>query len=273
MRGTKTWVVLVLLLILWFPVADGFAEPIPAAELNESIATTLERPEFAWRLHPELDAEEEKGLIQNLMKRLSDSIRAGLKVLQRFADALDRWIERLLESRQDTSTPRFSGWPIRPSFVLLLVILTLGMIGFYYWKKKGRSSAADEEALEAIPDLEEIAQKESDAAEVEATKWLQWAEALRRQGRAREAIRALYLGQLSSLARNGFLRLAFFKTNRDYRGELDRKAHLWPDLSSGFTESVSYFEESWYGRRHDLDPAFQRLHHHLLHCLNHEAIR
>lgn len=273
MRLVKTRAVLILLSILAFSGTQVFAEPIPVQDLNESIVTTLDRPEFAWRLQPEVNAENQQGIIGSFIERLGDSIRTGLKTLERFADALGRWIEKLLDSQQDPTSTTFAGWPIRPSFVIVLAVLTIGLIGFYLWKRKDRHLRATDSPLEALPDLEEIAQKESDAAEVEATKWLQWAENLRRQGRRREAIRALYLGQLSSLANSGFLRLAFFKTNRDYRSELDRKAHHWPDLARGFSESVGYFEETWYGHRQDLDPAFQRLHHHLLHCLNHEAIR
>ena len=81
--------------------------------------------------------------------------------------------------------------------------------------------------------------------------WLDLARQMLAQGDRRLALRALYLASLSLLAARGMIATARFKSNGDYRRELERRAHALPDLVAAFGQNVGFFEDAWYGM-HDV---------------------
>jgi len=97
----------------------------------------------------------------------------------------------------------------------------------------------------AAPDLEI---DDSEAAGVPADAWLVRASDLAHLGDFRQAVRAIYLGSLSSLARRKLIEPARFKSNRDYETELRRRARSRADLPELFAQNVTIFERVWYGR-------------------------
>jgi hypothetical protein len=61
------------------------------------------------------------------------------------------------------------------------------------------------------------------------------------------AMRALFLAELSHLARRELIVLARYKSNRDYHGELRRRRPDQSSLHRAFGNSLHYFEQVWYG--------------------------
>jgi len=60
-------------------------------------------------------------------------------------------------------------------------------------------------------------------------------------------MRAFYLASLAHLAGRNLVRLARFKSNREYERELRRRAHSFPELLAVFGDNISVFERIWYG--------------------------
>src|SRR6185436_17683161 len=90
------------------------------------------------------------------------------------------------------------------------------------------------------------------ADELPEDGWLRLGLELLDRGEVRLALRSFYLASLAHLASRDLIRIAKFKSNRDYERELLRRSHALPDLSSAFSENVSVFDAVWYGR-HDID--------------------
>ena len=67
------------------------------------------------------------------------------------------------------------------------------------------------------------------------------------RGDGRLAIRALFLATLANLGEEGVIKIARFKSNRDYRKELELKVRKRSVLRRAFDENTTLFEEAWYG--------------------------
>jgi hypothetical protein len=110
----------------------------------------------------------------------------------------------------------------------------------------------------ALPNL---ADEQVAADELPEDGWITMGRELLARGDLRLALRAFYLASLAHLAQRNLVTIARHKSNRDYERELGRRAHAIPGVTSSFTENVSIFDRSWYGR-HEVDQAvleqFQR---------------
>ena len=97
---------------------------------------------------------------------------------------------------------------------------------------------------QAQPDLsqEDVTADQSDEA-----GWLALADQLQATGQLRLALRASYLASLAHLSQRELIRLARFKSNRDYDRELHRRARSFPILLSAFNHILLTFESAWYG--------------------------
>ena len=71
------------------------------------------------------------------------------------------------------------------------------------------------------------------------------------EGNYRLAMRAYFLASFAHLGDRELIRVARFKSNRDYRRELALKGARFPDLQEAFGENVRLFEYVWYGM-HDM---------------------
>jgi hypothetical protein len=78
-------------------------------------------------------------------------------------------------------------------------------------------------------------------------EWLRLAREQIEKGEERLAIRALFLATLALLGERNLLKIARFKSNRDYREELFLRARSLQELRRAFDENTGLFERSWYG--------------------------
>jgi hypothetical protein len=99
--------------------------------------------------------------------------------------------------------------------------------------------------VSAAPDL---ADENVLADELPREGWLRLGRQLTERGELRLAVRAFYLAALADLGHQELIRVARFKSNRDYEHELRRRASRRPELVSAFAESVRLFDRVWYGR-------------------------
>ena len=82
---------------------------------------------------------------------------------------------------------------------------------------------------------------------------------LAEQGDYRLAVRALFLALLARLAADKHIAIARYKSNSDYRRELERRAHVHGELAPLFTDSARVYEAVWYGNHAATPEGFQTL--------------
>ena len=78
-------------------------------------------------------------------------------------------------------------------------------------------------------------------------EWFALAQERLGEGEYREALRALYLGNLAWLHSRELVALDPGKTNREYERELRRRARNSPEAPALFRQNLSVFERCWYG--------------------------
>ena len=101
-----------------------------------------------------------------------------------------------------------------------------------------------EEGFTGVIDLES---EEIVATQLREDEWMRLAREQIEKGDERLAVRALFLGTLAHLGERGMLRIARFKSNRDYRAELNLRARNQSALREAFDENTVLFESVWYG--------------------------
>jgi hypothetical protein len=95
-----------------------------------------------------------------------------------------------------------------------------------------------------LPDLEE---DDLTADTLPEEGWLALANEMMQRGDLRLAMRAIFLAGLAALAHRELIRVAKYKSNREYERELRRRSHVRPEIPDTFSQSVGMFERVWYG--------------------------
>ena len=222
------------------PTTPQPAPPVDSAELNHSIDQVLQRREYAWRgARESLPKVDDQSWLSKLQKDFSTWLR---NIVNRFL----RWIFPKIIPNPN-STPRTS-WasnarPLLVGFLVLAAIALLISISRLRHRKKLLLTTLPSTA-QAQPDLsqEDVTADQSDEA-----GWLALANQLQATGQLRLALRASYLASLAHLSQRELIRLARFKSNRDYDRELHRRARSLPILLSAFNHILLTFESAWYG--------------------------
>ncbi len=225
-----------------------------AAELSESIEETLRDKVYQWRLPRQAIEEAEDGSESWLAKTMNDLADAAERTIKSIGEAIERMFRKLFEGRRSApSGPDLGAAGAGAGIALLAKILFIALIvGLVAWivtlvvgKRRGEKEAEVEDVELAGPiDLESDAIV---ATQLPEDEWMRLAREQIAKGEHRLAIRALFLASLANLGERGLLRVARFKSNRDYTRELRLKARSLPELQDAFQENVGLFERVWYG--------------------------
>ena len=140
---------------------------------------------------------------------------------------------------------------VRFLFIMLLIAAaTLLAILVVRARRRIPTSEARAEPLTSQPDL---SQENVTADQLPEDGWLNLASDLIQRGELRLALRASYLASLAHLGQRELIRLAKYKSNRDYDRELQRRARSQSELLAAFEGNLDAFERSWYGE-HPVTP-------------------
>lgn len=218
-------------------------------ELDQAIDEVLRRREFAWRLPRAQRIIEEDSAINRFFESISESLENAARAVWRFFRKMGDWLEGLFPEPDFEAPGSFSGWQQVPRVVMIVLLVCFGLVLVYWlvriWLNRPRDARLEADVVEHVtPDLEDEATT-ADALPEEG--WLATARDLMDKGEYRLALRALFLATLAHLDGRGFIRVAKFKSNRDYARELGRRAHDAPELMQAFGENVRLFESAWYG--------------------------
>ena len=226
---------------------------IAPRDLNDSINRVLEEPQYSWRQpHAKpAPAEAQKGWFATFLNSAAD---LGMKILhwlqQKIKDLIE-WVLDHLPKREHASSEHGKGWSMEGVNLLLYILLAVSVLALVFiimihlrQLPKGKKVKALEIPA-AMPDVED---ENVTADRLPTDEWITLAQSLIEKGELRLALRALFLANLAWLGQKELIRIARFKSNRDYLRELAIRAHVYPDLPPKFSDSMRIFERVWYGR-------------------------
>ncbi|MDE3099198.1 MAG: DUF4129 domain-containing protein [Verrucomicrobiota bacterium] len=223
---------------------------ISPQELDRAINQTIHERKYTWRMPREKIAETAAS--EGIIEKFFDNIGA---MLRRWARAFLHWLDELLRKlfhrRHPVSYEPNTNWDWGESVQLLLwtlvvvVASALGVFLYRVWRNRHKSrTIVPTAAILPVPD---IADEDVGADQLPEDGWTTLARELLARGEFRLAMRAFYLASLAHLAARNLIRIARFKSNRDYEHELRRRGHSLPELLPVFADNISAFERIWYG--------------------------
>jgi hypothetical protein len=232
------------------------SESVRPKDLDRSIDSVLARTEYAWRMHPATPVETQDEAKDGIFVRF---VRAGLRVLwsmlRSLVDALRAIVNWILDRfGRPAAEAGLAAASTGSKLVTVLLYIFAGVavcaLLWLVWLVVRRLRAVEKPAtvakpLAAKPDL---TSEDLQAAHLPVEGWLALAREQAARGDWRLAQRALYLALLASLASEGLLSLARFKTNLDYERELRGRALSRGEIPARFAVRRREFEDSWYGR-------------------------
>ena len=234
---------------------------ISPKEMEKSIKSILNKPEYSWKMPRQTPAEkEEEGIITSFVNKVIDTISGWLTAIKNWIVKIFAWIgEKLgkLFKVEKKHTPLPGEWTNVLLYILTMLFISILILTIWrVWKtKKGRKAEAIVAVESGIPD---ITDERLTADELPTKRWLELARTFVEEGNMRLALRALYFASLSHLSHHELITLALFKSNRDYERELVRKAYFKPELVGAFSQNMKIFEQIWYGMHEVTSEAVER---------------
>ena len=203
------------------------------------------------------------------MDGVVETLRSWAKAIGRAVKAVVRWIIDVIDwlreiifgksARAQESGSVGADWIVALQgliFVLLVLVACAVAILFYRtWRRRGARKEIASQVVALVPN---VADENVIASQLPEDDWLRLARELMGKGELRLALRALYLAGLAHLAQREMIRVAKFKSNRDYEQELCRRARALPELQAAFSENVGIFDRVWYGLHGVTEEALQR---------------
>jgi hypothetical protein len=224
---------------------------ISPEELDQALTRELKERRYTWRMPRPALPETDQGPIAMFLTELADTIRdLGKAILNAVRKVLRRLKKHMPEySPGKPDGRRLGEWsfPLRMLlFFLLAVLLSIaGVYAYRIWKRReGKYVKVIAEAVAARPDLLDESTTGEDLPE---QGWLAMAQELMQKGEMRLALRAVFLATLVILSERGLIQIERFKSNLDYKRELERRAHELPEVLNIFSQSVMIYESIWYG--------------------------
>jgi hypothetical protein len=260
--GAKVLVVLLFMVPSALALADppsavdaspsSFDDRRYARQLDDHIENVLSQRRFAWRL-PREDVPqppEEQGWIGATFRWIGEKIKAFFRMLNQWIEDFFEWLRKKIPSMEPS--PSSEGGDhlsvIRWIFYALGFGLALWLIYWMFrWFKNSKpvkSGTVEDGSEPAAIDLND---ENITAEDLPLDRWLAMAQEMMERKDLRRALRAMYLSILAQLADAQRVKIARYKSNRDYALELARREHAEPELVHVFDWCIGIFERSWYG--------------------------
>jgi hypothetical protein len=240
--------------------ASRAAEPVPptAAELDQTIDHVISQPQYTWRLPREEAPVDETSWWGQFTQELKAMFKRWSETFERWNREFRLWLERLLRRwfpDPDREPGSLAAWALALEMLSYLLaaamVLLIGVLLVRAWRQHRHAHTV----AEPVPAAEPVNLADANllASQLPVDGWLAKAQELIAVGELRLALRALYLASLAHLADRELIRIARFKSNRDYERELRRRAAGQPPLLAAFAANVTAFEAAWYGL-HEVTP-------------------
>jgi hypothetical protein len=245
------------MLLFVFPFPNAFADAGAgsdagnpewnAGQLDEDIGQTLRDAKFAWRI-PRQKAETEGNVVFGF-------IRGALEEMEEWIEKVAEWVgdvlEWIFEWLPKPKEPRFGSGPgsgvgDMMQWILYITAGILAGVIAVMILKRIRKRPTVESVVQARPMVADLTREDLAADAFPEEEWITLADQLLKDGEYRLAVRALYLALLAHLSAKELIRLAAYKSDREYDRELARRAASGVLLA--FRGSMTLFQSTWYGR-------------------------
>jgi hypothetical protein len=239
--------------------ASGKGNSVSAQQLNSAIESIIHYPEYSWRLPRERppDIAAKHSAFNDFVDSIINTLRTGWSYVKKGLAKVWNFIKNILSriipplpklEKPDSHWTAFSRvWIIIP---LSCIVIVLAFLAWRAWRNRRPQTVTADVITQPLLD---ITREDLDATAFPEEGWLNLAGELIEKGELRLALRALYLATLAYLARQEFITLAKYKSDREYELELRRRSHSQPLLAGVFAENRALFESGWYGL-HEVTP-------------------
>ena len=257
MRDKASQVFIIAVIFCFLPgwVGALSADENPSSHAFESeLSEIFKQKKYQWQLSRRVGtelADSEEGWLARRMRELAESTQELLR-------SIDQWFDQMMEKATrdaagasgGSSSDSLKGFEgLKSTFSLGLIAVVVGLIlwlAFLLYRKYRDTSG--NQKLENIPaEVVDLQSEDIVASQLPEGEWMRLAREQISKGDRRLAIRALFLATLANLGEKGVIMIARFKSNRDYRRELELKLRKKSELRTAFDENTTLFEESWYG--------------------------
>jgi hypothetical protein len=240
-------------------VISGEVTSVSARQLDSAIESVIHYPEYSWRLPREKppDTPGKHTAFHDFIDSIVNALRTGWNYIKEALGKALKFIKDIL-SRIMPSLPKLekpnSAWTAFSRALIIIplicIALVLAFLAWRAWKNRRLQLVTADMIAAPVPD---ITREDLDATELPEEGWLNLAAELMQNGELRLALRAFYLATLAYLARQEFITIAKYKSDREYEMEIRRRSHTQPHLPGVFAENRALFESAWYGL-HEVTP-------------------
>jgi hypothetical protein len=133
-------------------------------------------------------------------------------------------------------------WGIYLAIAVILALAGLLVVRILRARRKKPSVAAEAGAVPVRLEDEHVTPDR-----LPEDQWIEMAENCLRDEDYLLALRAFYLANLAWLGRREWIAIHAGKTNREYEGDLRRRARGFAEARGLFSQNIAAFERAWYG--------------------------
>ena len=221
--------------------AAGVVAPEP---LRQSIERTMQGHEYDWRLPAETAAQSKPSWLVDMVNRAFHALSGLMDRAGTAIGNLIRWIfgKLTLPDSPGAAPAHALSWGIYLAIAVILVLAALLVLRILRARRKQPRVAAAGVTVPVRLEDENVTPDQ-----LPEDRWIEMAENCLREGGYRLALRAFYLANLAWLGRREFIAIHPGKTNREYAGDLRRRARAFAEARGLFSQNLAAFERAWYG--------------------------
>jgi hypothetical protein len=244
LRGLRLAAPVAAALLCVFAGAARAADAVAPEPLRQSIEQTMQAHEYDWRLPVETAAQNKPSWLVSLVDRAFHGFAWAMQQAGHALTNLLRWIfGKLTIPETPGAAPAHAlSWGIYLAIAVILTLAGLLVVRILRARRKKPRVAAVAGAVPVRLEDEHVTPDR-----LPEDQWIEMAESCLRDEDYLLALRAFYLANLSWLGRREWIAIHVGKTNREYEGDLRRRAREFAEARGLFSQNIAAFERAWYG--------------------------
>jgi hypothetical protein len=230
------------LLCIFAGQAWAAVEPQP---LRQSIDQTMQGHEYDWRLPPETAAQNKPSWLLDMVDRMFHGLMWFTDHVATAIGNVLKWIfDKLSMPGGDQGAAPAHALSVGIYALIAVILIMAGLLAVRILRARHARPRAATVAVAVPVRLEDESVTPDQLPE---DQWIEMAEKCLREQNYRLALRAYYLANLAWLGQREWIAINPGKTNREYEGDLRRRARAFAEARGLFSENLAAFERAWYG--------------------------